>query len=73
MLDAGGRVERPGRRFKNGFSDVVLIAAVQILDVEIEAPLLNERLQKLFDQFRLEIADAWSFELRPVYKVWAAR
>src|SRR5437773_298534 len=61
VLDAGGRMERPGSRLKNGFGDVMLIAAVQILDVEVEAPLLNERLQKLFNQFRLEIPDAWSF------------
>ena len=58
MFDARRGMQRARGRLENRFRDVMLIAAVQILDVQIEPAFLHERLQELFDQFRLQIADA---------------
>ena len=52
-----GACKRPRGRLENRFRNVVLIAAVQILDVQIEPAFLHERLQELLDQFRLQIAN----------------
>ena len=43
MLHSGCRVEGAGCGFENSFRDVVLIPSVQILDVQIQPPLLDER------------------------------
>src|SRR5438093_1165088 len=62
-------MERERGRFEDGFGNVVLIPAVQIFNVQIEAALLHRRLKKFFDQLRLKIADARGLEFRLIYKV----
>ena len=53
------------RRLENRFRNVVLVPAIQILDVEVELAFLHKRLQELFDQFRLQIADSRNLETPP--------
>jgi hypothetical protein len=65
-------VQRARRRFKYGFRDVVLIAAINVLDVQIEAALLDECLKELFNQFRLHVADSRGPKLRFVDQVRTA-
>ena len=73
MFDPRRHVQRPRRRFENRFRNVVLISAVQILDVQIESAFLHERLQELFNQLRLQIANPRRLEFRFVYQVRPAR
>jgi hypothetical protein len=53
VLHARRDVQSAGGGLENRLRDVVLVAAVQVLDVEIESSFLDEGLQKFFDQFRL--------------------
>src|SRR5262249_33132805 len=60
-------------RLENRFRDVVLIPAVQILDVQIESAFLHEGFQKLLNQLCLKVADARRLELRLINQVRSAR
>src|SRR5688572_15463333 len=51
----------------------MLVPAIQVFDMQVEFALLNEGFQELFDQFRLQIADAWDLKLRFIYKVRPSR
>ena len=65
--------QRPRRRLEDRLRNVMLIPAVQILDVQVELAFLHERLQELLDQFRLQIPDPRHLELRLVDQVRPSR
>ena len=72
MYDSRCRMQCTCSRLEHRFRYVVLIAAVKIFDVQIEAAFLHEGFKELFDQFRLEIANARRFEIRLVDEIWSA-
>ena len=72
MLHPRGQVQSARRRLEDGFSNVVLIAAVQAFDMEIEPAFLNESFKKFLDQFSLKITDSGCFELHFIHEVRAA-
>ena len=55
MRDRGA--ERAGQRLEAGLGDVVVVLAVEVLDVEREAAVLGEGLEELAEQLGVEIAD----------------
>ena len=65
--------QSPRRRLEDRLRNVMLIPAVQILDVQVEFAFLHECLQELLDQFRLQIPDPRHLELRLVDKVRPTR
>ena len=69
MLHTRSEMQSARRRFENGFRDVVLVAAVQVFDMEIEPAFLNEGLKEFLDQLRLKIPDARGFEIGLIYEI----
>ena len=56
-------------RLENRFRDVMLIPAVQILNMQVEFAFLHKRLHEFFNQFRLQIADSRDAEFRLVHQI----
>src|SRR5262245_24317313 len=73
MLHARCHMQSPCRGLKNRFRNVVLISAIQVLHMQIEPSLLDERLQEFLDQFGLKVAYARRFILDLIYKIRPAR
>src|SRR5215467_1920687 len=63
------QVQSTGGCLKNRFGNVVLIAAIQAFNVEIESPFLDEGFEKFLDQFRLKVADSCGPEIHLVYEI----
>src|SRR5215467_5170622 len=72
MLDSRRRVQCTRGCFEDCFRNVMLVASVQILDVEIETAFLHKCFQEFFDKLRLQIADSCRFEIGLVYEIRAA-
>ena len=58
VFNARRGMQRPRGRLEHCFRNVVLVAAVQIFDMQIEAAFLDECLEEFLDQLCLQIANA---------------
>ena len=63
MFNPRRGMQSPRGRLEHRLRNVVLVTAVQIFDVQVEAPFLYECFEELLDQLRLEIANAGRFEI----------
>src|SRR5438552_1194457 len=70
-LDRG--TQRSGQSLEAGFSDVVVVVAIERLDVESRAGIHGECMKPFARQFGIEIADLGERELCSPYEVRPAR
>src|SRR5262249_55813218 len=64
--------EGAGRAFKDGFGDVVAVAAVVHQDVKVAERVGGESLPEVFDELAVEVADFGSGDVGAVYEREAA-
>ena len=57
-VDGDRRLQHPRQRLEAGLGDVMVVAAVEVLDVERHAGVLRQRLEELLEQLALHLADA---------------
>src|SRR5581483_3226511 len=56
-VDRDCAAECAGERLEAGFGNVVVVAAVEVLDMQRDAGIGRQRLKELAEQFGVEIAD----------------
>src|SRR6185312_17290964 len=64
-IDLGGFAQRPGHGLEGAFGDVVIVVAVEILDVEGDAGVCRKRLEELAEELGVDLADLALRELHP--------
>src|ERR1700731_2649713 len=72
-VDLDRLTQRACQPLETGFDDVVIILAVEILDVEGHAGRLRKGLEPLLEQFGVHLAELGPREIDPPDEVWAVR
>src|SRR5215813_2343958 len=69
MFNTCCQVQSTCSGFEDRFRYVVLIAPINIFNVEIEPPFLDESFEEFLDQFGLKIADSCSLKVDFVHEI----